>query len=278
MAGSKKRSTKRAEGGPAAEGAGRLGLVSRGAMYCIGAFLAIRLVTGADERVDKDGALEALARQRVGSILLVTSAVGFAGYAIWRLIRGVTGAREGSRSGGRARVAARAADFGRCLIYVVMFVTTVRLLMGGSETAGGEEKERDWTESLLAQSWGRPIVAAAGILAIGIGLVLAWRGLGMKFKEKLDLRRVPSWARGWLPTAGTVDYVARGGVLALVGWFIVSAAIHFDPGEAVGVAGALGRLSGDLYGRLALSVIAAGLLSYGVFSFVEAGFRKVLQE
>lgn len=276
--GKKTRKAKKAAEGKAGETAGRAGLAARGALYCVGAILALRLVTGADERVDKDGALDALARQRIGSLLLGVLALGFAGYAVWRFLRAFTGASEGSSSSENATAARRALDVVKGLIYIGLTFTTLRVLFGGRDEVGGPERERDWTITLLQRSWGRPLLLAIGIAVVAAGLLFAARGLQKDFEKSLDSGRVPKWARRLLPVAGTFGYVARGAVVALVGWFIAHAAWEFDPKEAVGVAGALGRLAGELYGRVALSVVAFGLLSFGVFSFVESAYRKVLED
>lgn len=273
--GSKTRRAKKAAEGKAGEGAGRAGLAARGTIYCVVGLLAIRLVTGADERVDREGALEALARQRVGTLLLALLALGFAGYAVWRLLRAFTGAKEGSREASGYR---RAADVGRAALYAFLVFTTLKLLFGGRDQVGGQERERDWTISLLEQSWGRPVVLVAGVAAIVAGILVAGRGLQKDFTKSIDHSRVPTWARRLIPIVGTIGYVARGGVVSLVGWFVAHAAWTFDAQEAVGVAGALGRLADELYGRIALSAVAFGLLSFGIFSFVEAAYRKVLED
>lgn len=274
------RRAKKAADGTAAEAAGRVGLAARGTLYCVAAILAIRLVTGADERVDRDGALDALARQRVGSLLLATLALGFAGFAAWRFLKALTGAREGSSdsSSTQVRAAHRLLDLGKGMVYLGLLFTTLRVLFGGRDEVGGSEPAHDWTVTLLQQSWGRPLVFVLGAAVVIAGLSLSARGLQKDFKKSLDSGRVPKWAGRVLPIAGTVGYVARGAVVALVGWFVSHAAWEFDPTDAVGVAGALGRLSGELYGRVALSAVAAGLLSFGVFSFVESAYRKVLED
>lgn len=276
--GAKKRRVDKAARGKAGETAGRVGLAARGSMYCVVGALAIRLVTGADERVDRDGALEALARQRLGSVLLSLLALGFAGYAIWRLLRAITGAREGSAKSGKTSALRRLGDVGRAALYAGLLFTTLRVLFGGREEVGGRERERDGTSDLLSHSWGRPVVLAIGVATVLIGVLVVGRGLQKDFEKTMDTGRVPTWARRLLPVAGAVGYAGRGAVVSIVGWFIARAAWQFDPEEAVGVAGALGRLSHEVWGRVVLSGVAFGLLSFGVFSFVEAAYRKVLED
>ncbi len=262
----------------AAEQAGRVGLASRGFMYLVAAGLALRLSFGDRERVDRDGALDALARQRLGSVLLVLMALGFAGYAAWRFTRAFTGAKEG-RNGSSSQPdwLRRAADVGRGLIYVGAGYQAVRVLFGGRDEGGGGETETDLTVKLLSSPWGRVLVAliAAGIL-VG-GAVLAWRGLREKFAECLDMRKVPKRWRDIVPVIGQIGFVARGLIFALVGFFFLRAAIFFDAQEAVGVSGALGRLAKQPWGPVLLTAVAAGLLCFALLSFIEARYRKVLE-
>jgi hypothetical protein len=63
----------------------------------------------------------------------------------------------------------------------------------------------------------------------------------------------------------------------VIGFFFVRAAVTYNPDEAVGVDGALKRLLEQTGGRLLVLGIAFGLLAFGVFSFVEARWRKVLE-
>jgi ABC-type Na+ efflux pump permease subunit len=66
-------------------------------------------------------------------------------------------------------------------------------------------------------------------------------------------------------------------VLALIGLFLVRAALDFDPNKAVGVDGALHQLADRPFGTVALVIVALGLFAYGLFSFVEARWRKVME-
>jgi hypothetical protein len=64
-------------------------------------------------------------------------------------------------------------------------------------------------------------------------------------------------------------------VFALVGWFLIRAAIDFDPQKAVGLDGALAKLAHASYGPVLLGVVAAGLIAFGCYSLADAKFRKV---
>jgi hypothetical protein len=61
----------------------------------------------------------------------------------------------------------------------------------------------------------------------------------------------------------------------LIGIFVLKAAINYTPRDAVGVDGALVRLTHHAYGTAALIVVAAGLILFGAYSLADARYRKI---
>lgn len=258
--------------------AARVGLAARGALYCVAALLALRLATGSAEEVDRGAVLDWLVDQPLGWLLVGAIAVGFAGYAVWRFARAITGAREGSEpSEGPSDVVHRLADVGRGLLYVVLTATAIKILTRGERASDGDRQEQEWTARVLEATGGRVLVGVLGLAILGGGVYLAVKGIRMKFDDKLRLEQMRPWQRTWLPRLGLVGYTARGVVFAVIGFFLVRAAVSYNPEEAVGVDGALKRLLEHNGGRSLVLGIAFGLLAFGLFSFVEARWRKVLE-
>ena len=81
--------------------------------------------------------------------------------------------------------------------------------------------------------------------------------------------------RRWIVAIGVVGQVARGIVFALIGVFLVKAAVEYDPHSAVGVDGALRRLQHAPYGSAVLAVVAAGLIVFALYSFSDARYRRL---
>ena len=70
----------------------RAGFVARGLIYGIIGILAIKLAVGAGGKTtNQQGALETVARQPFGKVLLIVVAIGLGGYALWRLLRALLG-------------------------------------------------------------------------------------------------------------------------------------------------------------------------------------------
>ncbi len=69
----------------------RFGYVAKGFVYAAIGILALLAAfsVGGGETTDTTGALNAIARQPFGQILLILIAVGLVGYVIWRLIEAI---------------------------------------------------------------------------------------------------------------------------------------------------------------------------------------------
>jgi len=220
-----------------------------------------------------------VADEPLGHALVAILAAGFAAYALWRFAKAAAGAGEGTgHETGGAGVAKRLADVGRGVIYVGFLYAAIRLLATGAASGGSDQEAKTWSARLMAHGGGQWVVLAAGAALVIAGGVLIIRAFAQKFESHLDLAHMNGWERGWLPRLGVVGYAARGVVVALIGAFVVQAAVTFDPNKAAGVDGALKRLVREPYGALLLALVALGLLSFGLFSFVEARWRKVLDD
>lgn len=258
---------------PVVEGLGRAGLAARGTLYAIVGVLALQVAAGrTTQKPDQQGALTAVAHQPLGKVLLVVTAVGFAGYAVWRLSAAFLDTEgDGTDAKGWAQ---RAADLGRGLLYAAFCVTALRLVAGSS----GDDRtnEADLTAAALRAPLGRLAVAAAGLAVIGAGIYNGYRAFSGNYRKNFDTGDMSRRARRWLPRVATVGLAARAVVFGLVGTFLVRAAFRYDPNEAVGVDGALQRLAEAPYGPALLAVVAAGLFTFGLFSFLEARYRRLM--
>jgi len=81
--------------------------------------------------------------------------------------------------------------------------------------------------------------------------------------------------RKWIGRLGTVGYLARMVVFGLIGVFLVKAAIDYNPSAAVGLDGALAKLANQSYGSVLLGVVAAGLITFALYSLSDARYRRI---
>jgi hypothetical protein len=253
----------------AAGRAGRAGLAARGLVYCLLAVVTVQVAFGQRRaELDRQGALQVLARQPFGTVVLVALALGFAGYAVWRFADAALGDKDAPE---------RVLYAGRGLLYASFTVTTVRVLARRKTGGNSDTQAKTWSARVLAHTGGRHLVVAIGIGFVIGGAALCWRGAHKRFEQHLRMGDMTPAQRRWLPWLGTVGHAARGVILALVGLFLIRAAVRFDPHEAVGIDGALHQVAARPYGPFALTLVAVGLLAYGLFSFVEARWRDVTE-
>lgn len=87
---------------------------------------------------------------------------------------------------------------------------------------------------------------------------------------------VPSGSVGSAIVVSCVaGYVAKGVALSIVGILFIVAAIAVDPEKAAGIDGPLKFLVGLPFGGVLLFAIGAGLVAYGIYSFLRARFAKI---
>jgi hypothetical protein len=253
------------------ERAGRAGLVAKGVSFGLVAVLAILVALGrGGKTTDRQGALRTLAGEPFGKLALIVLAIGFAGYAVWRLADALFDWRdEGDDASG---VAKRGASVGKAAMYVALLWTTVSILLdaGGGSGSGGEQKHAG---GVLGWPLGRELVFAVALGVAAAAVFNVYRGVTRKFEEKL--RGMDERAERAAVAVGIVGHLARGVVFGLVAWFLAKAAVQHDPHDAVGLDGALARLAHEAYGQVLLGITAAGLLAYSVYCLFEARYRDL---
>jgi hypothetical protein len=264
----------RAAGSVWLERLARAGLVARGLLYLVVALLAVQVARGhRDTRADKQGALHTVVHEPLGKVLVLLLAVGFAGYALWRFVEAAGGFPEAD-DGGKV-VLKRVGYAVRGGLYAFFSLSAAKLLVSSGGQAGGDNAEADWTRRVLDWPGGTWLVEAIGLVVIGAGLYLGWRGLARKFRKRLKSAEMGRAERRWIIGVGTVGMVARMVVTVLIGVFLVAAAAHHDPNQAVGIDGALKRLADRSFGPPLLVVVAVGFAAYGLYSLAEARYRRV---
>lgn len=253
----------------------RTGLVAKGLSYGLVGVLAVKLAVGnGGQATSRQGALKQVAQQSFGKYLLIALAVGFAAYALWRFVQAF--AERAGADDGKAKVwAKRAAYVGRGLVYAGLTYSTVRIVSGAG--GGQSQNARAHKSTAMVFSWpgGRWIVAATGLVLIGVAFWNLYRGLARTFEDRWRVGRLSPTVRRWGGRAGVLGHVARFVVFGLIGVFLTKAAIDYNPKDAIGLDGALQKLANASYGPYLLGLTAAGLVAYGVYCLVDARLRDV---
>jgi hypothetical protein len=255
----------------------RSGLLAKGMSFGLVGVLAIKLAIGdGGKATSRQGALQTLAQNTFGEVVLILLAVGFAGYALWRFVQAVAERdEEGGEKGKAKKWGKRAGYVGRGLIYAGLTASTVKILVGTGQQQSQNQKAHHTAGTVMSWPGGRWIVLAGGIVIIGAGLWNVYRGITRKFEDKWRIGRMSETERTWGGRAGVAGHIARAVVFGLMGVFVVKAAIDYNPNDAVGLDGALQKLSQASYGPYVLGLTAFGLVCYGIYCLVDARYRDV---
>jgi hypothetical protein len=249
----------------------RAGLVARGAIYGIIGVLALEVAFGTGGKTtNQKGALAEISQQSGGKVLLVLMAIGLFGYAFWRLLRAAIG--HGPEQTDDAKERLKGLDSG--IAYASLFITCLSILFGSS-SGGGSGGPDKATGGVLGWPGGQVIVAIAGLVLIGVGLYQGYEGVRKKFLEKSKTEEMTEQTEKVFTALGMAGHLARMVVFALIGYFLMKAAIDFDPDKAVSVDGALAAVARLSYGPILLGVVAAGMIAFAAYSVADARYRRV---
>ena len=249
----------------------RFGYGARGAVYCVVGALAVLAAIGRGGQAgDSKSALRAVLGGPFGAWIVGLIALGLFGFALWRLIEGVTDADN--RGSGLKGLVVRAAHVGSAAIYSGLAVTAASLALGLGRHRGSQDGMQDWTAWLLSKPLGLWLVGLIGLGVMGGGiafLLKAWKG---DVTERLALDAA---ACRWAKPIGRFGYAARGVAFLLIGGFFVAAAWHQASSEVKGLAGAFAALRAQPYGWVLLALVAAGHFAFGAFGLIQARFRRI---
>lgn len=263
-----RRGAHKAAGSDGVQRLARLGLLGRGTLYVVVAVLAANIARGSRAQADRQGALRVVGDSVLGRVALAAVAIGFAGYAFWRLL-------EATVRPGEKKWPGRVAALAKAGLYTAFTVTTMEYVLT-HESESANRKHMGLASRVLGWPLGRWIVAAAGLALVGAGVFNVYRGVSGRFRKHLKEHELAKEARPWVYVVAVFGLVSRGVAFALVGFFVVQAAVTYDAKKAQGLDASLRSLAKAPYGRPLLVVVAAGLAAFGLWCFLESRYRKVL--
>jgi len=225
------------------------------------------------DTTDSKGALLELYRQPFGRVLLVLAAIGLFGFALFRGYQVIVDPERQARGWHALK---RVGWAFIALLHAALGVFALRLASGNGHGAGGNET-RSTTAALL--SWtplGPWLVAALGAIVIGVSCHQLWCAWRAKLDEQLDLSPLSGGVRRWVVRLSRFGIGARAVVGAVLGAFLVLAAVNSNAGEAKSFGESLALVRQAPIGGVLFAVVALGLLAFAFYELVEARYRRVV--
>jgi Domain of Unknown Function (DUF1206) len=244
----------------------RFGLVAYGVVYLMIAWVAGQLALGKHSgRPSPQGALQKLAQQPLGHVLIWAIAVGLFVLVIWRALEAIAGHRGAD---GGELVRKRLVSFGKAVLYGALGVSAVRTALGGGQSSS--RATRTMTAKVMDWPAGQWIVGAVGVAIIGYGLWMIWTGCTDRFLKHLDASGRSGEAGRAYTWFGRVGYTAKGVAFGIVGVLLGYAALTHEPRKSGGLDQGLEKVLHQPFGPWLLLAIAVGIGCYGLFCFAWA--------
>jgi hypothetical protein len=251
------------------------GLIARGVLYCLIGILAVQVAFGSasSQQASQSGALRTLAQQPGGTLIVALVGLGLLAYAAWRGTQFFTeDGDEDSDSEVKDKVI-RASYLVRALIYIGLAFTAFSVAFGSSGGSGGSSSQQALTATIMKDVPGGVfLIGLVGLILIGVSIYHAYKAFTTDFMEDLRQQELTPTERTWYKRMGIAGYTARAVTYALIGIFVLQAAITFNPSQAKGLDAALLELSQTTGGTWILTAVALGLFMFGVFAIVRARY------
>lgn len=249
----------------------RVGFLGFGITHLLVAWIAVQLAFGrAPADGDQTGAFQLLGEGPLGTLLLITVAVGLAAMAFWQVLEAGFGhldVKDAERTGERLMSAGRAVAYGFFSFYAAKVLT--------APTSTGSQDKQQAAGTLLSKPGGPVLVGAIGVGIVALSLGLAWYGLSRRFERHLRTGEMTWHTRRTVRTLGVVGYSAKSVAYAIVGALVITAAMQHDPTASRGLDAALRTLAQQPWGDRLLYVVASGFTAYGLFTLAQSRYRKV---
>ena len=217
------------------------------------------------------GAIAKIADSTGGSLVLWLVAAGLALYVVWRVVSILLPAERSLKSW-----AARAGYAVSAIIYTGLAWSAMSFTGSSSSSGETEDSKVDrFTADLMGRSGGRWLVALLGVAMIALAGYFLHRGVTASFQDELQGGRVSPIRRDQMVKLGQIGSCARAGIMGLVGFLLVRAAVKFSPDAAERLDGALRSLAETTMGTVIVAIMGIGLVVYGIYCVVSAPMQRL---
>lgn len=244
----------------------RLGHLARGVVYILLGYLAY----ASSRAKNPSNVLAEIKDMPLGEPILLLVGIGLGFYGLFRLYGAalnIDGADDDAIGIGK-RLGHGASGLG----HLVLSYVAINGAIGTATPAksGGEEKTGEAASFLLSLPAGEILLAL-----IGLGFLAAAAEQGHKAWSGKFMREMQGDTPRAAKYLGHAGYAARAVVFGVIGWNIASSALAGNAQEVGGIGLALEKLREN---ETVFTLVAIGLLLFGVFSLIMARFARIRDE
>ena len=247
----------------------RSGFAVMALLHVIVGAIAITIAFGQPGEADATGAIEQLAANPSGPVVMWACVAACMGLALWQASEATLRMRGKPRKDRIAKLISSG--------FLAVAYGSVGLSFGGFAVGlrgDSGDSTRDFSAALMGSPWGLWGLVAVGLTIVGIGVYFVVKGAKRGFKE--ELFHFEGTRRGRIiDSLGVTGHIAKGIALSLTGLLFVIAAAKHNPDESTGLDGSLQALRGHPFGPYLLVAIGAGFIAYGIFALIRARFGRM---
>jgi high-affinity Fe2+/Pb2+ permease len=256
------------------ENLARLGMAAKGVIYCIiGVLATMAAFNVGGQTGGSKNAIQFIAQQPFGKILLGIVALGLIGYVVWRFYQAFEDPENKGKDkegiGKRIGYAISGVVYG----FLAYYAISLLFMSGGS--SGGSGGKQELVGKILSQPFGQWVIGIVAVVLFGKALWQFYMAFTGKFADKVKEQELDHRAKEVIHKAGVVGYIARGIVVGIIAYSFLRAAIEANPSQAQGTEGAFQFLSNSDFGPYLLGIVAIGLVCYGVYMLIRARYRDM---
>ncbi|RAI84851.1 DUF1206 domain-containing protein [Algoriphagus yeomjeoni] len=253
------------------ENIARFGIATKGFVYTlIGALTFMATIGSGGSKSGSNDALKFLQNNRLGTILLGITATGLVAYVFWRFYQAIMDPdKEGKDLKG---IGNRLGFFSSGVFYGLMAFSAIEILIGSGGGYGDSQKSMIVTA--LSKPFGQAIVLIIATVFLGraiFQMVIAYTNL---YKKRIKAQNLDPKIQNLMVTLGKIGHTARGIVIGVIAILTYRAAFSYSFEEIRGTKDAFSFLQ-DEFGTIALSVVAIGMMMYGIFLLINARYRDM---
>jgi len=244
----------------------RGGFAMNGLLHILIGAIALSVAFGSDAEADQGGALGQLAANPGGILVLIVVTVGLWALGLFQILEALL-----VRGTDKDDWVARAKEGGKGIAYLAVGSSAAVYVFGGVTDSSGQTQ--DLSAELLATPGGVFALILVALVVAAIGVYFILKGARQKFLEDITEPRGP--VTTGIVVLGIGGYIAKGIALVAVGGLFALAAATTDPSAATGLDGALKSLVELPFGVAILTLVAVGLIFYGVYCFARAKYADL---
>ncbi|MEO0769266.1 MAG: DUF1206 domain-containing protein [Cyanobacteria bacterium J06649_4] len=224
------------------------------------------------ETVGSEDVLRRVAAQPFGQGLLLLLCISLVGYVVWRFLQAVL---DPEHNGCDSKDVVRRISYACSgVAYAGLAFSAIEILSLDDNGDSGEAAGQ-LALAVMTKPFGRWIVAAGGLLFVGIGGYYFYRALKAAFRKRFKRHYMSDTEKTWATIVGRVGIAARGVVYAVIGCYGVRAALKFDPEMIKTTEDVFSLFENNATDEWILATLGIGFIAYGLHMGFQCVYRQI---